>query len=104
MTRTSHHFDRVEAKIDEEIERRAFPDDETESPIPAATRLAWHLQDELARIDAAETILARGYVTFSDYPTLSVLAGRSVADARAAVQRHYQGAMLLAAATSRMAA
>lgn len=105
MTRAPYTFDRTEAAIDEALERRAFPEYHPDpEPVPAATRLAWHLQDELARIDAAEAILARGYIALSDYPRLSVLAGRTPAEARAVTQRHYHEAMLLAAATSRMAA
>lgn len=70
---------------------------------PPAARLAWNLADELARIDVAETILARGYVAQSDYPLLSVLRGRSVAQARAETRERYRQAVRVAA-SARLAA
>lgn len=70
---------------------------------PPTTRLAWNLADELARIDVAETILARGYVAHSDYPLLSVLRGRSVAQARAETRERYRQAVRVAA-SARLAA
>lgn len=104
MVREPFTFDRNEAAIDEALERRAFPELYPEAePVPAATRLAWNLADELARIDAAETILARGYVAQSDYPLLSVLRGRSVAQARAETRERYRQAVRVAA-SARLAA
>ena len=71
---------------------------------PPAQQMVWNLQDDLVRIDAAEKLLARGYVAVSDYGALAVLAGRSVEVARAETQRRYREAVLIAGASARMAA
>lgn len=101
----TYTFDRTEAAIDEALERRAFaqPQPSTD-PIPAATRLAWHLQDELARIDAAAAVLKRGYVAMSDYPVLAALRGRTVEQAREETRERYRAAMRLAGEAGRLAA
>ncbi|SKB32772.1 hypothetical protein [Sphingopyxis flava] len=90
--RTPAGFDRLEARIDEALERRAFPEVEGPDPISAETRRLWNCADTLAAIDAAEAILARGYITLADYPRLAVLAGRIPRQARAEAQALYEQA------------
>lgn len=105
MSRSTYTFDRTEAAIDEALERRAFPQAEPSTdPIPAATRLTWHLQDELARIDAAAAVLARGRVAIAEYPIVAVLRGRTVEQAREETRERYRAAMRLAGEAGRLAA
>lgn len=105
MSRERPTFDRTEAAIDEALERRAFPEYHPEpAPVPAATRLAWHLADELAQIDVAQQLISRGYLAPSDYPLVSVLRGRTVGQARAETRERYNQAIRIAAASSRLAA
>ena len=105
MSRATYTFDRTEAAIDEALERRAFPQPEPSTdPIPAATRLAWHLQDELARIDAAAAVLARGRVAIAEYPIVAVLRGRTVEQAREEARARYSAAMRMAGEGGRLAA
>src|SRR3546814_10944986 len=62
VSRAGFIFDRNEARIDEALERRAFPElDREPEPAPAAMRAAWNWLDTLYAIDAAEAILRRGY-------------------------------------------
>src|SRR3546814_324130 len=105
VSRAGFIFDRNEARIDEALERRAFPElDREPEPAPAAMRAAWNWLDTLYAIDAAEAILRRGYIALADYPRLAVLRGRTPDQARADAKANYEQACAAALAAERRAA
>lgn len=83
---------RTEARIDEALERRAFPELEpVETPVSETQYVIWRHADTIRAIDEAEPLWRAGHSGHGwEGLKLGILAGRTPDEARAAARARFE--------------